>query len=114
MGLMDAEEYDPRPAQRRKRLIVIAALIVVLAGILWFFFRFWPYERVINKLFEAVERNDMQTAYGVYMADSCSRMRRPCHIGRTNVLPRRQVELSKQRSAHGKPVSVERGEQLLG
>jgi len=69
MGLMDAEEYDPRPAQRRKRLIVIAALIVVLAGILWFFFRFWPYERVINKLFEAVERNDMQTAYGVYMAD---------------------------------------------
>ena len=69
MGLMDATEYDPRPAQRRWRLIAILALIVVLAGILWYFFRYWPEERVINKFFEAIERNDMQTAYGIYYND---------------------------------------------
>lgn len=69
MGLMDAQEYDPRPARRRLRLIAIAALVVVLAGILWYFFRYWPEERVVNKFFETVERNDMQTAYGIYMGD---------------------------------------------
>lgn len=69
MGLMDAQEYDPGPAQRRKRLITIAALVLVVAGIVWYFFRFFPEERVINKFFEAVERNDMQTAYGLYMGD---------------------------------------------
>ena len=69
MGLMDAKEYDPRPAQRRWRLIAIGALVVVLAGISWYFFRYWPEERVINKFLEAVERNDMQTAYGLYQGD---------------------------------------------
>ncbi len=69
MGLMDAKEYDPGPANRRKRLIVILAAVAVLAGIFWYFFRYWPEERVINKFFEAIERKDMQTAYGLYEGD---------------------------------------------
>ena len=69
MGLMDATEYDPRPAQRRNRLIVGLALAVVLAGIFWYFFRYWPEEHVINKFFEAIESNNMETAYGLYNGD---------------------------------------------
>ena len=69
MGLMDAKEYDPGPAQRRWRLIATLALIVVVGGILWYFFRYWPEERVINKFFEAVERNDMPAAYSIYFND---------------------------------------------
>ncbi len=69
MGLMDATEYDPRPAQRRNRLILALVMVVVLAGIFWYFFRYWPEERVINKFFEAVERNDMEAAYGLYNGD---------------------------------------------
>jgi len=69
MGLMDATEYDPRPAQRRNRLILALVMVVVLAGIFWYFFRYRPEERVIDKFFEAVERNDMEAAYGLYNGD---------------------------------------------
>ena len=69
MGLMDAKEYDPRPAQRRWKMMATLALVVVLAGILWYFFRYWPEEQVIDKFFGAVEKDDMQTAYGIYNGD---------------------------------------------
>ena len=31
MGLLDATEYDPRPAQRRNRMVLIAIVIVIFA-----------------------------------------------------------------------------------
>jgi hypothetical protein len=69
MGLLDAKEYDPRPAQRRWRLIIILAIVILAGGIGWYFFRYWPEEHIINKFFEAIERKDMQTAYGLYQGD---------------------------------------------
>jgi hypothetical protein len=69
MALMDAKEYDPRPAQRRWRLIGAAVAIAVAAFVLWWFFRYWPEERVVNKFFEALERKDFDAAYGIYFAD---------------------------------------------
>ena len=69
MGLMDAKEYDPRPAQRRMKIVAIVASIAVIAGVLWYFFRYWPEERVIDKFFDAVERGDMQSAYSLYFND---------------------------------------------
>ncbi|HEV3038518.1 MAG TPA: hypothetical protein VHA33_12150 [Candidatus Angelobacter sp.] len=69
MGLMDAKEYDPRPAQRRMKIIASLALIAVIVGIVWFLFRYWPEERVINRFFDAIERSDMQSAYGLYFND---------------------------------------------
>src|SRR5260370_11337985 len=70
MGLMDAKEYDPRPAQRRLRLILAAAAIVVIPLLVWFFFfRFWPEKHAINKFFAAIERQDFDSAYGIYNAD---------------------------------------------
>jgi hypothetical protein len=69
MALMDAEEYDPRPARRRWRLIGVAVAVAVAAFVLWWFFRYWPEERVVNKFFEAIERKDYDAAYGIYFAD---------------------------------------------
>ena len=69
MALMDAKEYDPRPAERRKRLIIIAIVVVVAGFAFWWFTRYWPEERVVNKFFEALERKDYETAFGIYNAD---------------------------------------------
>jgi hypothetical protein len=69
MALMDAKEYDPRPARRMWRLIGVAVLIVVLGFIAWRIFRYTPYTSVINKFFEAVERKDFDTAYAIYNGD---------------------------------------------
>ena len=69
MALLDAKEYDPRPARRMWRLIGVAVLIVVVGFISWRIFRYTPYTNVINKFFDALERKDFDTAYGIYNAD---------------------------------------------
>ena len=69
MALLDAKEYDPRPAQRMWRLIGVAVLVVVVGLIAWRVFRFTPYTSVINKFFDAIERKDFETAYGIYNGD---------------------------------------------
>lgn len=70
MALMDAKEYDPRPAQRRWRIIWTAAAVIVIPLLVWyFFFYYWPEKHVVNTFFEALERQDFETAYGIYKAD---------------------------------------------
>jgi hypothetical protein len=69
MALLDAKEYDPRPARRMWRLVGGAVLVLVLAFIAWRVFRYTPYTNVINKFFSAIERKDFDTAYGVYNGD---------------------------------------------
>ena len=69
MALMDAKEYDPRPAQRRWRLIGGVVVLLIVVGGLWWWFRYWPEEHAVNKFFEALERQDFETAYSLYKAD---------------------------------------------
>ena len=69
MGLMDAKEYDPRPTQRLWRAIGALGLLLVIAFVGWWFFRYWPEEHTVNKFFEALERQDFETAYGIYQGD---------------------------------------------
>lgn len=69
MGLMEAQEYDPRPAQRRNRLIIAGIVLLLVAGGLYWYFRYWPEERVINRFFEAIEHKDFDAAYGIYNGD---------------------------------------------
>jgi hypothetical protein len=70
MALLDAKEYDPRPAQRTWRLIAAGAVILVAIFLFWWFFRYWPEESVVNKFFAAIERKDFDAAYGIYNADA--------------------------------------------
>jgi hypothetical protein len=69
MGLLDATEYDPRPAQRRNRIILTAVVVVIVAVCVWFFFRYWPEEHVINQFFQAIESKNFEAAYGIYNHD---------------------------------------------
>ncbi len=69
MALLDAKEYDPRPAKRMWRLIGAAVALVIVGFIAWRIFRYTPYTHVINKFFEALERKDFDAAYGIYNGD---------------------------------------------
>jgi hypothetical protein len=69
MTLLDAPQYDP--ARDRRRLVkIIGAIVVVLvlAGLAWFF-RYWPEEHAADKFFSALQKQDYETAYGVWMHD---------------------------------------------
>ena len=69
MTLLDAKEYDEAGARRRKKLIVsIIGTILVIAA-LAYAFRYWPEERLVDKFFAALENQQYETAYGLYMAD---------------------------------------------
>ena len=69
MALLDAKEYDPRPAQRRRRAAVIVIVIALAAFIFWWFFRYYPEKQAINRFFEAIEHKDFDKAYALYFAD---------------------------------------------
>jgi hypothetical protein len=73
MGLMDAEEYDPRPVQRRWRIACIAAGVVLVFVVVWFWpsgrFRYWHQWSIANQFFRAIEHKDFDAAYGLYNSD---------------------------------------------
>ncbi|HYL93180.1 MAG TPA: hypothetical protein VEW69_08480 [Alphaproteobacteria bacterium] len=69
MTLLDAQEYDPRPARRRNRLIATGVVVLFAGLVIWFFLRNWPEERAANKFFTAIEQKDFESAYGLYQGD---------------------------------------------
>ena len=69
MALMDAKEYDPRPAQRRLRMIATAVVIVIAVAAYLYFTRYDSEKKVINNFFSAIEQKDFDKAYGIYEGD---------------------------------------------
>ncbi|HEX2328122.1 MAG TPA: hypothetical protein VHN74_05330 [Candidatus Angelobacter sp.] len=73
MSLMDAKEYDPRPAQRRKRLIGTGVLVIVIFLIFWFWpdgrFRYWRAWHRADTFLIALQNKDFDKAYGIYNGD---------------------------------------------
>jgi hypothetical protein len=73
MSLLDAQPVDEvREKQRlKRRRIVIATVtfVVLLLGFLWWELRFWPEERSVNRFFAAVESQNFEQAYAIWMAD---------------------------------------------
>ena len=66
---MDAKPYDDSRDKRRRIVIAVIALVIVLIGLLWWHFRFWPEERAANKFFIALEQKNYEGAYALWMAD---------------------------------------------
>ncbi|HEU4416434.1 MAG TPA: hypothetical protein VFT65_16715 [Candidatus Angelobacter sp.] len=69
MALLDAKEYDPRPAQRRNRLIATVVLIAVAVAVYLYLTRHSTQIRVINNFFQALEQKNYDAAYGIYQGD---------------------------------------------
>lgn len=69
MALMDAKEYDPRPAQKRRKIIATVVVAVLAIAVYLYLTRFDSEKKVINKFFQAIEQKDYDAAYGIYYAD---------------------------------------------
>ena len=83
MTLLDAKEYDPlKDRQRRTRIITSVVLLVILAFLGWWF-RYWPEERIADHFFDALQKHDYETAYGIWMHDPQWRQ----HTGRYQKYP---------------------------
>ena len=69
MTLLDAQEYDPAKAQKRRMRIISAITVLVIVLALGWWFRYWPEERIVGHFFEALQKQDHKTAYGIWMHD---------------------------------------------
>lgn len=69
MTLLDAPKYDPRRDRRRMIQIIASAVVILVLAVLAWFFRYWPEEHVVNKFFAAIEKQDYENAYGIWMHD---------------------------------------------
>jgi hypothetical protein len=69
MTLLDAREYDlEKDRKRKKRIISAIVLVLILLAVGWWF-RYWPEEHIVGKFFDALQRQDYKTAYGIWMRD---------------------------------------------
>jgi hypothetical protein len=69
MTLLDAKEYDPQKARKRNMRIISAIAILVIVLALGWWFRYWPEERIVGHFFDALQKQDYKTAYGIWMHD---------------------------------------------
>src|SRR5215471_13757102 len=70
MTLLDAKQYDEAAARRRRNLIAgIVVAVLVLIWLAWEF-RYYPEERVVDHFFAALQKQDFETAYGIYWHDA--------------------------------------------
>jgi hypothetical protein len=69
MTLLDAQDYDPEKARKRKiRIIAVISLTLVIAFVVWWN-RYWPQKHIVGNFFEALQKKDYNTAYGIWMHD---------------------------------------------
>jgi hypothetical protein len=69
MTLLDAAQYDEGKARKRKmRIISVISLIVVIAGVVWWF-RYWPEEHIVGRFFDMLQKQDYNSAYAIWMHD---------------------------------------------
>jgi hypothetical protein len=80
MTLLDAKEYDEQKERaKRKRiistvvLVLVVAFVLEVAGSIWFktpmWFLYWPEERVAEHFFGALQKQNFEAAYGIWMRD---------------------------------------------
>ena len=69
MTLLDAKEYDPEKERRKKVRIISAIVFLLLAAFFLWWFRYWPEERVAEHFFDALQKQDYESGYGIWMHD---------------------------------------------
>jgi hypothetical protein len=69
MTLLDAKEYDPTGERKRRTRIITAIVLLVILAFLGWWFRYWPEERVASQFFDALQKQQYETAYGIWMHD---------------------------------------------
>jgi hypothetical protein len=69
MTLLDAKEYHPEKERKRRTRIISAIVLVLLLAFGAWWNRFWPEKHVADKFFSSLQKQDFETAYGIYYHD---------------------------------------------
>jgi hypothetical protein len=69
MTLLDAKEYHPEKERKRRTRIILAVVFVLLLVFSAWWNRFWPEKRIADKFFSSLQKQDFETAYGIYYHD---------------------------------------------
>ena len=69
MTLLDAKEYDPEKARKKRTKIISLILIVLVLAFFAWWFRFLPEEHIVGKFFDDLRQQDYKGAYGIWMHD---------------------------------------------
>jgi len=71
-SLFDAKLPDPAAEARKRgrmRVGIIVLVVVLVLGMIGYWNRFWPEERVVDRFFTAIEKKDFESAYAIWRAD---------------------------------------------
>jgi hypothetical protein len=69
MTLLDAKQYDPEKDRRKRARIILTVVVIVIVAALVWWFRYWPEEHIVGKFFDALQKQDYNTAYAIWMHD---------------------------------------------
>ena len=69
MSLFEAQPYDPAQARKKRNIIIAIVFVVIILAIFWWQLRFWPEERVVDRFFDALQQQNFEKAYGIWMED---------------------------------------------
>lgn len=69
MTLLDAKAYNPEKERKRKRIVISVIVIVVVVLFLAWLFRYWPQEHLVGRFFDALQKQDYNQAYAIWMHD---------------------------------------------
>jgi len=67
--LLDAKEYDSEKERKKKNRVILAIVLVLVLGFIGWWNRFWPEKHVADKFFSTLQKQDFESAYGIYFAD---------------------------------------------
>jgi hypothetical protein len=73
MTLLDAETYDEARARRRRNLIIAAVIAGLILAWVAYHFRNYPERRAADQFFAALEHQDFERAFAVWLKDAAWR-----------------------------------------
>jgi hypothetical protein len=69
MTLLDAKQYDTARDRRRRNRIIAVIVLVLIAGWVVYHCRDYPERRIAADFFNALQKQDYQSAYGIWFHD---------------------------------------------
>jgi hypothetical protein len=69
MTLMDAQKFDEGRARRRRNAVIIGIVAALILAWVAYHVRNYPERRAANKFFAALQHQDIEGAYGIWLRD---------------------------------------------